>query len=356
MPQTNRISMLPFWEEAGGFNEFLRIPEDKWNELCSAFGIKPERADRNIAIQRARSEALLMERYNIKLLCYDDHLYPSLLSECPDAPLVLYYKGTLYPDHDILAIVGTRAASYECKNIISEIVEKIAKCTNPPIIVSGLAYGIDVCAQKAAVENGLLTYSVVAHGLGTIYPSANRDIAKEIINKNIGAILSEYPSNMQPQKHLFLERNRIIAGMARWLLVGESGLKGGSMVTAKIAFSYGREIMSIPGSPLNKSSQGCNQLIKHNMAYLIEGGNDVIDILNLQLNSQSDSIKYDKNTLTIEEGIIIGILEDKNAPLHLNEIQNLSGISHMSLPYILLNLEINSLIYALPGNFYKIRK
>lgn len=357
MPQLNRVSMIPFWEELGGITEIERLDRKKWDELCLEHGVHPKNAERESAIQRAMGEASLMEKYGISLLCYDDYNYPQQLLECPDAPLVLYYKGIIEPNRDTLAIVGTRSASHECKEIINDIVRKIGECENQPIIISGLAHGIDICAQRAALENGLTTYAVVAHGLGMIYPAANRDIANRIINEQRGAIFSEYPCNYQPQKYLFLERNRIIAGMANWLLVGESSLKGGSMVTAKIAFSYGREIMAIPGSPLNPNAQGCNQLIKHNMAALIENGIDLIENIGLKMRvTNKKNNRCDNIALTIDEKVILDSLRRQTTPLNINEIARITRIAQNALPIMLLNLEMNSLIYALPGENYKIRK
>lgn len=354
MPALNRVSMLPFWEAIGGFQEFTSIPQQEWESLCLNYGVKPEKADREIAIKSAMGEAVLMEKYRINLLCYDDYNYPTALLECPDAPLVLYYKGSLFADSNHLAIVGTRAASRDCKEIISEIVGQISQCENPPIIVSGLAHGIDVCAQKAAVESGLRTYAVLAHGLGTIYPAANRDIATQILEKGLGAVLSEYPCNKPADKFQFLERNRIIAGMSRWLLVGESSLKGGSMVTAKIAFSYGREIMAIPGSPTNSNAQGCNQLIKHNMAYLIENGKDVVEILGLNKRQEEPELSFNSIQLSNEEKLVLLAIKRNGGPIHINDIGKASGVESSNLPFILLNLEMNSLIKSLPGNTYKI--
>lgn len=354
MPALNRISMLPLWESIGGFQELPSIPQNEWESLCLNYGVKPERADREKAIKSAMGEALLMEKYGINLLCYDDYKYPTLLLECPDAPLVMYYKGTLFTDREHLAIVGTRAASQDCKEIISEIVGEISNCENPPIIVSGLAYGIDVCAQKSAIEKGLKTYAVLAHGLGTIYPSANRDVAKQIIEKGVGAVISEYPCNKPADKFQFLERNRIIAGISRWLLVGESSLKGGSMVTAKIAFSYCREIMAIPGSPKNSNAQGCNQLIKHNMAYLVENGSDVTELLGLEKTKKSPDISSSAIPLSNNERIVLQAIKRYGEPIHINDIGKESGVACSDLPFILLNLEMNSLIISLPGNTYKI--
>lgn len=357
MPKLNRVSMLPLWARVGGIENLELLPEEEWSELCLEFGVHPQYADRKGAIQRAMGEASLMERYGISLLSYDEYNYPEQLLECPDAPLVLYYKGTIFPERNILAVVGTRSASRNCKEIINQIIGNISNCVEPPIILSGLAHGIDICAQRAAIDNNLPTYAVVAHGLGMIYPAANREIANQIVMQKRGAIFSEYPSNHQPQKHLFLERNRIIAGMANWLLVGESGLKGGSMVTAKIAFSYGREIMAIPGSPLDPYAQGCNQLIKHNMAALVENGNDVIENIGLEQKiGKIQDRRVKQIELTIDEQLILDTLNRQREALNINEISRITNIATDKLPLILLNLEMNSLIYALPGENYRICK
>lgn len=357
MPKLNRVSMLPLWERVGGFENLELLPEKEWSELCLEFGVHPQYAERKNAIQRAMNEASLMEKYGIELLSYNDCNYPIQLLECPDAPLVLYYKGTIFSDRDILGVVGTRSASNDCKEIVKEIIEKIAECERAPIIVSGLAHGIDICAQQAAIRNNLPTYAVLAHGLGMIYPASNREIANRIVMQKKGAIFSEYPSNYQPQKHLFLERNRIIAGMSNWLIVGESGLKGGSMVTAKIAFSYGREIMAIPGSPLNPYAQGCNQLIKQNMAALIENGNDVIENIGLTRRIKESGIKgCEKIELSLNEILIIDTLKRQREALNINDIARITHISPHELPLLLLNLEMNSLIYALPGENFRICK
>lgn len=357
MPQLNRVAKLPFWERIGGFTELSNVKDSEWEELCLEYGIRAQQADRDSAIKRAINEASLMEKYGISLLSFDDYNYPQLLLECPDAPLFLYYKGTLFHEQNALAIVGTRAASEGCKEIIREIVGEVSQRENPPIIVSGLAYGIDICAQRAAIECNLRTYAVVANGLGTIYPAANRDVANQIINKGIGAILSEYPCNSLTQKNYFLERNRIIAGISNWLLVGESGLKGGSMVTAKIAFSYGREIMAIPGSPLTPNAQGCNQLIKHNMAALVENGNDVAEFIGLESKRSTPQGKFPfYEAIGQEESAILDILKRNREGINIDELSRITNISIGTLTGIVLKMEISSLIYALPGGKYRICK
>ena len=200
----------------------------------------------------------------IKLLFYGEPAYPLLLGEAPDAPFMLYCKGEadLNNPHSI-SMVGTRLASMYGKEACSMIVGHLAEYA--PVVVSGLAYGIDIAAHKASLENGLPTVAVLPNGLDMVYPARHRDIAVQII-RNGGALVTEFPRGTSPQKMHFVKRNRIIAAMTQALVVVETRVKGGSMITAEYACGYGREIFAVPGRISDTNSFGCNYLISKNVA------------------------------------------------------------------------------------------
>jgi len=228
---------------------------------------------------KAEKELEFLDRHHITVLYFKDPDYPARLKQCEDGPILLYAKG----DQGLkcrrgLSVVGTRRATYYGKEICRKIIHGLSERINDLVIVSGLAYGIDVIAHRAALEKGIPTVAVLGHGFSTIYPSAHRDTAKRIIDQ--GALVTDFPSEMGPERNNFLRRNRIIAGLADATLVIESGEKGGALITADMAASYQRDVLAVPGRVGDERSKGCNGLIKDTMAALTESAEDVINHLN----------------------------------------------------------------------------
>ena len=212
----------------------------------------------------AEEELKFIEKYKIKTLFLTDTDYPQRLLNCYDSPTLLFYKGTADLNiSKIVGIVGTRNYTDYGKQFTEKLVKDLA--AQQILIVSGLALGIDSFAHKAALKNNLSTVGVVGHGLDKIYPSVNTNLAKDMI-KHDGGLLSEFFSGTKPDKHNFPLRNRIVAGLCDATVVIETNIKGGSMITAKLADAYNRDVFAVPGRTTDNKSSGCNHLIKNNKA------------------------------------------------------------------------------------------
>jgi DNA processing protein len=222
----------------------------------------------------AEDEIVFIEKYKISPLFITDNNYPQRLLNCYDSPSLLYYKGEAdLNTSKIVAIIGTRNNNDYGKTVCEKIIEGLIG--QHVMIISGLAFGIDTIAHKTALKNGLDTVAVLAHGLDRIYPSQNKGLAKEIIKQ--GGLLTDFRSNTNPDKQNFPKRNRIVAGMSDAVIVVETGIKGGSLITAELANGYNRDVFAIPGRTGDTKSEGCNYLIKNNKASLITNADDILE-------------------------------------------------------------------------------
>lgn len=327
--------------------------------LCDALSLP-----RNKLIQKStREEALLKAHHEYDFICKhgiktlylgDRDTYPYRLAECHDAPTMLYMLGNANLNCDkIFSLVGTRKATPYganfCKTIIKDLKDRLMDFT----VVSGLAYGIDVFAHTACLDEKLPTVAVLAHGLNMIYPSAHRSIAETII-KSGGALVTEYNSQQKPHRSNFLERNRIVAGLCDATIVVESDIKGGAMSTAQLAFGYNREVMAVPGRITDQMSHGCNHLIRRNKAYLIESAADIMEIMNWSI----PDIKIDARQrcffpdMTIEEELIYNFISKSQNEVSIDEIHKHLGTPIHQLMPTLIEMEFNGIIIKYPGNRY----
>lgn len=338
---------------------YVGSPEGVFNEkpatLRSIPGIGPY-LERQIKSQdfvaEAEKEIILMEKYKVNYSYYQDPDYPWRLKNCDDGPLLLFYKGS--PDFGrtrLLSIVGTRNASSYGREICGNIISELAIKYPDLVIVSGLAYGIDITAHRAALEYGLDTFAVLAHGLNTIYPSSHADIAMRILKQ--GALLSDFHSTVKPERNNFLRRNRIIAGLSEATLVIESGEKGGALITAEIASSYNREVFAVPGRATDTYSKGCNRLIQRNIAALVESASDIENLLNWESTKPLRDPQITISAyLTEEEKLIIQTI-NKEPGIGQEILSIRCGIPIHKLLGTLLKMELNNWISVLPGNQYK---
>ncbi|MEX0987928.1 MAG: DNA-processing protein DprA [Bacteroidales bacterium] len=303
-------------------------------------------------IAEAEAELENMQKFKIASVYYRDAGYPWRLKNCDDGPLLLFYRGI--PDFNrvkFLSVVGTRnATSYGrevCGNIIAELAAKYPEL----VIVSGLAYGIDISAHRMALEYGLDTFAVLAHGLNTIYPASHTDAAIRIMNQ--GALLSDFHSTVKPERNNFLRRNRIIAGLSEATVVIESGNKGGALITAEIASSYNREVFAVPGRTTDTNSTGCNRLIQDNVAALVEKGSDIEKLLGWETSAEPVEPQNIITTpLSKEETLILNALSED--PGLGQEILGLrTGIPLPKLAGTLLLMELRNWIVVMPGNLYR---
>jgi DNA processing protein len=317
-------------------------------------GIGPILADavhNHHVLGRAEEEINFIRRFNITPLYYLDEHYPHRLKQCSDAPVMLYYKGKADLNAKrIVNIVGTRNASEYGKKLCKDLVRDLAD--SGAIVVSGLAYGIDICAHKAALAAGTPTIGILAHGLDTIYPYLHRATAESMLEK--GGLLTEFLSKTEPIAANFPKRNRIIAGLADATIVVESRGKGGSLITADIANSYSRDVFAFPGKVSDVCSVGCNQLIKYNKAALIESAADILRIMSWEnqkkkpMPVQQKSLFYN---LSPEEEVVMALLKVKTQ-MGMDELCISAKCSMSILSLSILNLELQGLVKSLPGKMY----
>ncbi len=304
-------------------------------------------------LKEAEKELLLAEQNEAQLLAYTDKAYPARLKQIPDAPNILYFKGNTLPDAGkTVAIVGTRQASAYGKQMTEQIIADLLPYN--PLIVSGLAYGIDITAHRAALRHGLPTIGVMASGLNIIYPSAHKNTAREMLSQ--GGLLTENSFNTQPEAYKFPARNRIIAGMADVTIVIEAAEKGGALITADIAHSYDREVFAVPGNLTSPQSSGCNFLIKTSKAHMYTSVKDLAEVMNWDTGKASlqQTLALDFG-LSTEESLIIQLLKEHPAGLHIDELSWRTQLPLSILASTLLNLEFSNKVRSLPGKKFALK-
>lgn len=305
-------------------------------------------------LERAHKEVAFIEKNRIACYFLEEKSYPARLKECPDAPLLFYFKGNADLDAShIVSIVGTRNATEYGRELTESLVRDLAAAFPDLLVVSGLAYGIDVCGHKSALLNRLPTVGVLAHGLDRIYPAAHRNTAAEMLEK--GGLLTDFPSETQPDRAHFIKRNRIVAGLADVTVVIESAERGGSLITADIAFSYGRDVMSFPGRTTDLHSKGCNELIRQNKAALITSAADLISLMRWDALPETPPAPVQAELFFPEtesnDRLLATIRQRKE--IHLNQLARITGLPVHKLSPLLFELEMNGKIKTLPGNIYK---
>ena len=306
----------------------------------------------NNALENIDKEIEFITKYNIKVLYYLDKSYPKRLKHCEDSPIVLFVKGDLdFEKCKVLSIIGTRNATKYGKEICDKLIEELTQKNHDVLIVSGLAYGIDIAAHKSALKYGLETAGVLAHGFSQIYPSAHKSYAKKMLDQ--GGLVTEFLSTETPERQNFVKRNRIIAGLSDATIVVESGKKGGALITADIANSYNRDVFAFPGRTNDKWSEGCNKLIKTNKAALIENVEDLEYILGWEVNAKKKKSVQKKIFIELsdEEKIIHNILKDIGE-VTIDVIALKSNMPVSKVSPVLLNLEFSGLVKSLPGSRY----
>ncbi len=302
---------------------------------------------------RAEQEIEFIEQYNIKTFFLTDDTYPKRLLNCYDSPTLLFYKGIADLNASkIVAIIGTRTNTEYGKTFTEKLVKDLS--AQNILIVSGLAYGIDAIAHKSALKNHLPTVGVVGHGLNKIYPADHTNLAKEMVQQN-GGILTEFLSGTKPDKHNFPLRNRIVAGMSDATIVIETTIKGGSMITAKLADAYNRDVFTVPGRTTDSKSSGCNHLIKHNKAILFTEADEILEVMGWKEKAASKTKKQKELfiELSTEEKQIVTILQEKET-VHIDEINFKSGLNSSLVAAAILNLELQNVVGSLPGKLYKL--
>lgn len=300
----------------------------------------------------AEAQLKYAEAQGTQILSFYNKTYPNRLKHINDAPLVLYQKGNCDLNHQrMVAIVGTRNATDYGRDFCESLVEEL-KAYNA-YVISGLAFGIDVCAHQSAISNEIHNVAVMAHGLDRIYPSEHRKIADKILDK--GAILTEFPIQTNPDRENFPKRNRIVAGMVDAVVVIESALKGGSMITAKLGNDFNRDVFALPGRNIDSQSKGCNHLIKTNQAHLMESTKDIGYILGWEKLKDEKPKVIQKELfldLSSEEQQLVAVLQEGQKSMDEIAIIVESPISKVSTQ--LLMLEFRGVVKQLPGKVYQL--
>jgi DNA processing protein len=305
-------------------------------------------------LTKAEEEIEFINKNNINVLFYLDKHYPERLKNCDDAPILIYTLGQIDLNvRKVISIVGTRKATVEGMSFCEKLIKDLKNREHNPIIVSGLAYGIDAAAHNAALENGLLTVAVLGHGLDIIYPASHKKMARDILKQ--GMLVTDFPSKSIRDKNNFVKRNRIIAGLSDATIVIESGEKGGALVTADIANSYNRDVFAVPGRVTDNYSVGCNNLIKTNKAAMLTSVEDLEYLMGWEAGkNKNDAVQ--KNlfvNLTKEQKNIVEILE-KEPELSIDNICIRCNMPTSKVSPILLDLEFMGVLKALPGKTYKL--
>lgn len=354
------VGSIMFRQLIGNMGSAENVFKAKTDKLLKTPGVGKQIIDGlkdKALLTRAENVLIQSEKQQVKLYFSIDKDYPLRLKSLYDAPAILYFKG----NGDLSAlrtvgIVGTRQATDYGRKVTEEIVEQLKPYEVS--IISGLAYGIDIIAHKAALDNDVPTIGVMASGLDIIYPAAHKKYAEQMLEK--GGILSESPFGMKPIRNLFIARNRIIAGLSDVNVIVESADKGGALITADFANNYHHEVFAVPGSLANKYSKGCHKLIKENKANIFTEVNDIIESMNW--GSEGSGIakikpkepEIDLAQFTQEEGQVIAYLRTHGE----TQIDNLSWQTQIPinrLASLLLNLEFQGVVKAMAGKKFGLK-
>ena len=332
--------------------DIVGVIPDASKRLVAAFDHTDE------ALRLAEEEMKFVEQKRLRVLTLNDVDYPQRLRECEDAPLVLYYCGSANLNSQrVISIVGTRKCSEYGREVCNNFIADLKRYYPDTLIVSGLAYGIDVCAHRAALDNGMSTIGVLAHGLDTIYPSMHRQIAADMVHRQ-GGLLTEYGVHTTPEKGNFVRRNRIVAGMCDACIVVESSERGGSLITAELAMEYNRDVFAFPGRVYDEYSRGCNNLIRRQQATLLTCAADLLDAMGwdnpLKKDSKRKVVQQELfPDLTDEERALVNTLNDVDDK-HINQIAIDANIPYSRASMILFDLEMKGIVRALGGARYRL--
>ena len=340
-----------------GFNQAMAL--QLYQSLGGGKAVYEQRQDLgnwDEALHRAAAEMEFIEKNGIKAMTLQDADYPQRLKECPDAPIILFYKGEADLNKSrVINIVGTRQCTTYGQDMVRRLIDDLRTMCPDVLIVSGLAYGIDICAHRQALVDGFETVGVLAHGLDQIYPHHHRDTAVEMVKK--GGLLTEYMSQTQALPNNFRQRNRIVAGMSDATILVESAYKGGGLITCRIAQEYGRDVFAFPGAVGMPFSEGCNRMIRSNTAALITSAQDLVESMGWETIAQKPEAVERQlfPDLTEEEQKVVDLLQQTN-DLQLNLISVKANIPIGQLTALLFSLEMKGVVKPMAGGTYHLLK
>ena len=325
-------------------------PQEAWDRITLA--------GKSQSWERAMQEVEFVQKHQIATYYLHDADYPRLLAECADAPVLLYAKGNInLSDGHFVSVVGTRQPTERGKALTRDLVLGLAERLPKLTIISGLAYGIDIAAHRAAMEAGIPTIIIPAHGLDRIYPAYHRPDAVRALEN--GGILTEYMSGNTPERHHFVARNRIIAGLAECTVVVESRARGGSLITASMAFDYDRPVFAVPGRVSDDSSSGCNALIRDQRASLLQTPDDLIDAMLWATDRRPVQTTLpgldsaDDSDLTADERTLLNMLREAEDGLLVNDLAEETDITYPEIITHLMTLEMKRRVRSFPGGKFR---
>ncbi|MBX2966398.1 MAG: DNA-processing protein DprA [Cyclobacteriaceae bacterium] len=339
----------------GSAEKVFKTPKGKLTKIPGIGPVIAETIIKGKPVEKAEKEISRAEREGVEILFYTDKKYPSRLKHIPDAPSMLYLKGNIDLENPkTVGIVGTRQATAYGKDQVEKIIQGLV--AHGTLIVSGLAYGIDIQAHKQALKHNLPTVGIMGSGIDVIYPATHKETATKM--QAHGGLITENPFGTKPDAFNFPQRNRIIAGLADALIVVEAAEKGGALITAEIANSYNKDVFAFPGSIGETYSAGCNNLIKTNKAHLLTGIKDIEYIMNWA--ADNDTVKkkvtpFSLDSFTDNEKTVLLLLLEKS-PLILDELSWKSNLPVSQLASVLLGLEFNGIVKSLPGKMYALSR
>ena len=333
-----------------------QVFKEKKGVLEKIPGIGPVNANKIIqhkteALVIAEEELKFIRKNEIVPLFYLNDNYPKRLLHCEDGPVLLYAKGNVeYNNPKVISVVGTRKATDYGKDFCEQLIKDLAP--HNPLIISGLAYGVDVCAHKSAIKNNLPTVGVLAHGLDRLYPVQHKSVASQMLER--GGLLSDFKSGTKPDRENFPKRNRIVAGMSDLTVVVESSKKGGSLITACLANDYNRDVFALPGRVGDSQSEGCNNLIRSHKAALIQSAKDIEYVMGWESSKKAVTNQTQLFVeLTPNQKTITALLS-KQDKIGIDELSLLAKMPMSKTTALLLELEFEGLVKTLPGKLYKL--
>lgn len=344
-------------DAVGSVEELFRVP---MGELVGRYGLRKDVAEQIYSkecFKDAEREIAYCRRYDIRIIAATDEDYPPLLREIEDRPHVLFVQGNVEAlSKRMLSMVGTREASSSGLYVVDKLVEGLCGQLNDLCVVSGLAYGIDAACHRAAITHGATTVAVVANVLPEVSPAQHRALADDILRHN-GAIVSELHSQTKQNGKMFISRNRIIAALSMGTVVVESPASGGALATADLADGYYRTVMSVPGRITDVSSMGSNNLIRTGKARMVLTASDIMDDMDWKPNvqevaSEGDSVDERLAALTPLQRRVWDAMS-YGAVVDWAELQRVAGLTIGELSMVVIELEMQGLIRALPGRRYE---
>ena len=352
IPQIGSVQARLLIEYFGNFRSIFTSSKGILENIPGIGSIRAQNIRAYNDHDRIHQEIDRLSKANIEPILYTSPKYPYRLKHCDDAPVVLYYKGNADLNADkVIAIVGTRKPTEQGRQYVKTYLEALASTS--PLVLSGLAYGIDYQAHRIAIDVGLNTIGVLANGLHTIYPGIHTDLAREMVYQ--GGLLTEFTLGTKPDKQNFPKRNRLVAGMCDALLVVETDSKGGSMITAEIAASYNRDIFAIPGRITDTTSKGCNELIRENKARLTLSPQDLMEYMNWEGNPtpKPSSATMLFEARSEEEQKLIQCLQE-HGTMHIDRLMVIAGLNPKQFHQAILTLELEGLCKRFSGNHFSL--